>query len=269
MEVIGRVDSLWRYPVKSMRGERLDEAFAGFSGIYGDRLYAFHSTAAPAGFPYLTAREQERMLLYVPAYRHPEKMRRPPNLDEAEAIPPGATPVYPAPADTSVDIQTPDGGKLAIDDADLLRQLREGLGDRHDLALRRSDRAMTDCRPISIFNVWTARRIGDEVKAPIDERRFRANIYVNLDAQKAFAENELTGRVVRIGPKATLAILERDPRCKMITLDPDTSEPNPDVMRTVARNHGGDAGVYAAILVEGTIRSGDLITLLSDEHAGA
>ena len=60
MSIVGRIESLWRYPVKSMRGEELDEAFIGFSGVYGDRLFAFKSTGCPKGFPYLTGREQER-----------------------------------------------------------------------------------------------------------------------------------------------------------------------------------------------------------------
>ena len=94
MKVAGHVESLWRYPVKSMRGEELPEAFIGFSGVYGDRVYAFRSSAAPAGFPYLTAREQERMLLYRPIFRNPEKMAAPPNLRAAEALPPGVTPTY-------------------------------------------------------------------------------------------------------------------------------------------------------------------------------
>ena len=51
MQVIGRVESLWRYPVKSMSGEELQEAFIGFSGVYGDRLYAFHDKRAQKGFP--------------------------------------------------------------------------------------------------------------------------------------------------------------------------------------------------------------------------
>lgn len=46
MRVVGKIESLWRYPVKSMRGEELHEAFVGFPGIYGDRLYAFRSSAA-------------------------------------------------------------------------------------------------------------------------------------------------------------------------------------------------------------------------------
>jgi uncharacterized protein len=263
MEFVGHVESLWRYPVKSMRGQHLEQVFASFSGIYGDRLYAIHSTGAPAGFPYLTGREQEHMLLYVPTFRYPEKMLRPPNLGEAEALPPGVTPLYPAPAETIVDVETPDGEKLSVDDPGLLHRLSDGLGERHALSLRRSDRSMTDCRPISIFNVWTARQLGNEIGTSIDQRRFRANIYIDLKAREPFAENQLVGSVLRIGPKATVAILERDPRCKMITLDPDTSEQNPEVMRCVARNHDGTAGVYAAVLVEGTISSGDEIELLN------
>ena len=57
MSIIGKVESLWRYPVKSMRGEQLEESFVGFAGVYGDRLYASTSSASPKGFPYLTARE--------------------------------------------------------------------------------------------------------------------------------------------------------------------------------------------------------------------
>jgi uncharacterized protein YcbX len=86
MPVVGHIESLWRYPVKSMRGEQLPEAYVGFPGIYGDRLYAFRSSAAPKGFPYLTGREQEELLLYRPVYRYAEPMSKPVNLAEAEAI---------------------------------------------------------------------------------------------------------------------------------------------------------------------------------------
>jgi uncharacterized protein YcbX len=92
MQTVGHVESLWRYPVKSMRGEELKQAYVGFPGLYGDRLYAFHSSAAPKGFPYLTGREQEQMLLYRPVFRDLEHMSKPANLAEAEAIGPGLTP---------------------------------------------------------------------------------------------------------------------------------------------------------------------------------
>ena len=81
MVVVGRVESLWRYPVKSMQGEELSEAFLGFAGVYGDRIYAFRSPAAPKGFPYHTGREQEQMILYRPTFRHPERTLRDKEVD--------------------------------------------------------------------------------------------------------------------------------------------------------------------------------------------
>ena len=50
MSVVGKVDSLWRYPVKSMRGEELEEAFVGFSGVYGDRLLLSGAPLRPRAF---------------------------------------------------------------------------------------------------------------------------------------------------------------------------------------------------------------------------
>src|SRR5882762_3280875 len=99
MSAIGTVESLWRYPVKSMRGEELDEVFAGFSGVYGDRLFAFNSSASRKGFPFLTAREQSEMLRYRPRFRQPDKAVRPINQSEAEKLPPGVTPLYADPGD--------------------------------------------------------------------------------------------------------------------------------------------------------------------------
>lgn len=262
MKVVGKIESLWRYPVKSMRGEELQEAFVGFPGVYGDRLYAFRSSAAPKGFPYLTGREQEAMLLYRPTYRHPERATRPENLAEAEAMGPGLTPVYADLSEFMVDVETPAGERLPIDDPRLIDVLREGIRDTHELTLLRSDRAMTDCRPVSIISIQTARRVCKESGVDVDKRRFRANIYVELESGNAFGEDDFVGLTLRIGAKTAIAVLERDPRCKMITLDPETARQNPEVMRRVARDHGSKAGVYGAVLIEGTIRPGDEIALL-------
>jgi uncharacterized protein len=263
MSVVGHVESLWRYPVKSMRGEKLQDAFIGFSGVYGDRLYAFHASTARPGFPYLTGRELEEMLLYQPGFRHPEKAAHPPNLAEAEAIAPGATPVYASPADLVVDVQTPAGDVLAIDSPELHDRLSAKCGAAGTLALLRSDRAMTDCRPVSIISKQTIAALGGEIGMTLDQRRFRANIYVDLHTASGFSEDSLLGRSLKIGTKAVISVVERDPRCKMITLDPDTAQASPEVLRTVAQAHDGNTGVYAVVLVEGTIRPGDEITLLS------
>jgi uncharacterized protein len=261
MRVVGKVESAWRYPVKSMRGEEAPEIFAGFPGVYGDRYYAFRSAAAPKGFPWLTGREQEAMLLYRPRYRYPERSMKPENLADAEALGSGLTPVYGEPGDLMVDVETPDGELLAIDDVQLLRKLREGLGDRHELTLVRSHRAMTDCRPVSIFSLQTVRQLGSELGMELDKRRFRANIYADLDSGKGFGEDEFVGRTLRIGTRAEIAVVNRDARCKMITLDPDTAAANPEVMKHLAREHESRAGIYGVVRVEGTIRPGDEIVV--------
>jgi uncharacterized protein YcbX len=262
MSTIGTVESLWRYPVKSMRGEELDEMFAGFSGVYGDRLFAFRSSASPKGFPYLTGREQHEMLQYRPRFRQPDKAARPINQTEAESLPPGVTPVYADAGDLMVEVETPAGEALAIDDPTLIDMLRDGIDEKHQLTLLRSDRAMTDCRPVSLFAVQSARKLCEETGTNVDKRRFRANVYLDLTSTEGFAEDEFVGRSVRIGPKVVISILERDPRCMMIVLDPDTGEKAPALLKKVAQAHGGMAGVYGAVLVEGTLRKGDSVELL-------
>jgi uncharacterized protein len=263
VSVIGKVESLWRYPVKSMRGEELDEMFAGYAGVYGDRLFAFTSSASPKGFPFFTGREQRQMLRYHPRFRHPDKAARPINLPEAEGLGPGITPVYADADDLMVDVETPDAKTLAIDDPALIESLGEAVDDKHQLTLIRSQRALTDCRPLSIFAVQSAKKLGDETGVVVDKRRFRANVYLDLTSSEGFAENEFVGRSLRIGSKVIVSVLERDPRCMMITLDPDTAEKTPAILKQVAQAHDGRAGVYGAVLVEGTLRKGDPVELLN------
>ena len=122
---------------------------------------------------------------------------------------------------------------------------------------------MTDCRPVSLFSIQTVRQLGDEIGTTLDKRRFRANVYLDLGSAPGFAEDGFVGRTLRLGTKVAVAVLERDPRCKMITIDPDTAEPSGAILRTVSRAHDGMAGVYGAVLVEGTVRPGDDVELLS------
>jgi uncharacterized protein len=262
MSVIGAVESLWRYPVKSMRGEEIEEAFLGFAGVYGDRIYAFHSSLEPAGFPLITAREKPNMLQYRPRFRHPELAARPPNLVEADAMGPGITPRYASFDELIVDVETLSGEVLPIDDPGLIELIREGLKDDPELTLVRSERSITDCRPISLFSIQTAQQLTEEFGSEVDKRRFRANIYLDLAGSPGFAENAFVGRSLRIGSKAVISIVERDPRCKLITLDPDTSESNPALLRPIAQAHENYAGLYAAVLVEGVVKVRDCIQVL-------
>jgi uncharacterized protein YcbX len=261
MSIIGKVDSLWRYPVKSMRGQELDEAFASYSGIYGDRVFAFRSSANHEGFPYFTAREQRKLLQYRPRFRYPDKAARPINLIEAESR--DANPLLADLSELIVDVETPDGQTVAIDDPALIDMVRADVDEKHQITLMQSQRAMTDCRPVSLFSVQSAQQLAKETDTKADKRRFRANVYVDLASPEGFAENRLVGRSIRIGAKAVIAILERDPRCVIITLDPDTGEQAPAILKKVAQAHDGMAGVYGAVLIEGLIHKGDSIEVLN------
>jgi uncharacterized protein len=262
VKTVGTVESLWRYPVKSMGGEKLTESFVGFSGVYGDRCYAFRNSAARKGFPYLNANVQPQMLLYRPKFRYPERAATPPNLIEATNIAPGVTTANAEPEDLVLDVETPSGAVVAIDDPALIEMLGAGLRGENHLTLVRSDRALTDCRPVSLISLQTVRRVGEELGAPVDRRRFRSNVYIDLTSDQGFAEDQLVGRNLRLGPKAMVAVLERDPRCKMISLDPDTGAHNPQVLRQVARAHEAFAGVYCAVLVEGILSAGDTVQVV-------
>src|SRR5271156_270386 len=143
MDVIGRVESLWRYPVKSMRGEELRQAYLTAKGVYGDRRYAFLSTGARQDFPYFTARERHEMLLHRALYRHPEKMVRP----QGEL----------SLADGAIEVETPEGERLAVDDPRLIELLRAGLREwqqkRHQVMLVQSESPVVDSRPLSLFSL--------------------------------------------------------------------------------------------------------------------
>jgi uncharacterized protein YcbX len=262
MSVIGTVESLWRYPVKSMRGEELDELFAGYAGIYGDRLFAFATSANAKGFPFFTGRDQRQMIRYRARFRNPEKAARPVNLSEAEKLSPNLNPMSADVSELMVDVETPDGKTFTINDPALIDNLRSNVDGKHELTLLRSDKAITDCRPLSIIAVQTAKKLGEETGVTVDKRRFRANVYVDLTDADGFAEDQFVGRSLRIGSKVTVAVLQRDARCMMITLDPDTAEKTPAILKAVAQAHEGMAGVYGAVLAEGMIRKGDPVELL-------
>src|SRR6478672_3133140 len=99
-----------------MKGEELDEAFIGFGGVRGDRVYAVGNAKARQDFPYFTARERHDLLLCRPTYL--------------------------AGSLRDVQIETPDRKKFGIEDPQLLEWLNPGFPDRFELKVLRSDRAL-------------------------------------------------------------------------------------------------------------------------------
>jgi uncharacterized protein YcbX len=259
MTKIGTIESVWRYPVKSMGGEQVDDVFAAFAGLMGDRIYGISSSAAPiAAFPWHTSREQEKLVLYKPRFKRHGETLKPATLERAlEEL---LNPLYPLADAFAVEVETPDGEVFDIDDPAFLGSLR---GETNgDLTLHYSQKNLVDSRPLSLFSLQTVAQLSEETDMALDKRRFRANFYVDWDSGGGFYEDELVDRKLKIGDSLEVIILRRDPRCKVITIDPDTAETSHKVLSKVARNHDGCAGVFAGVLSEGTVSSGDAIVLI-------
>src|SRR5437667_4851798 len=113
-----------------MRGEEMDELFAGYAGVYGDRLFAFETSANARGFPFFTGRDQRQMVRYRARFRNPEKAARPVNATEAAKH--NANPISADASELMVDVETADGKTFAIDDPPLIDNLRATVDQQHD-----------------------------------------------------------------------------------------------------------------------------------------
>ncbi len=249
---IGEVASLWRYPVKSMAGEPLRAVRLHAAGIFGDRLLALESAGAALGKPLLAGAERTAILLCRAALDPavPEIIWR-----DGDALAP------------SVSVTVPGMGRYGASDPELIGVLQRYLGTPHELWLKTSPQPMTDCRPLGLMSTGTVRQLSEELGLPIDGQRFRANLILRFADERGFIEDEVAGRRIRIGTDAVVRITERDPRCRIITLDPGTGEAMPALMRHVARVHDGKVGVYGVTERPGPLAVGDPVLLLPDERS--
>ncbi len=243
MKTVGQVASLWRYPVKSMGGERVSSVYAARRGLRGDRRLAFSSASAPVGKPMLAGEERTVML------RCAARFVVPPATDD---------PVDPK----TVEVSLPDGTLWRADDAALIPGLQSGLARQNPMWLTQDNAPFMDCRPIALMSLATLEQLSREMGSTLAPRRFRENILLDLEAAGGFSEDAFVGHTLRIGDHVEIAITERDPRCRVITVDPETGETMPELMKLVARDHQSRAGVYGIATVPGFISAGDAVTLL-------
>ncbi len=171
------------------------------AGVYGDRIYAFLDSAGHRGFPYLTGATGPRCCGTGRAFAIRESHRSRPICRT-----PWSSPSFRRSIQVWLSLKwtvdTPSGQTLAVDDPALLAMLA---GERSSsrLSLLRSHRTMTDCRPVSLISLETIEQLGGEANAPLDKRRFRANIYAQLGTAKGFGEDAFVGRRLQIGSRAS------------------------------------------------------------------
>jgi uncharacterized protein YcbX len=232
---VGRLIEIWRYPVKSMAGESLERAEVSWQGLAGDRRWAFIRPGIPrSGFSWLTIRQQPRMWHYRPGFAEPGDPER------SQTI-----------------VRTPDGRELEITDPRLAAEL----GD--DLRVIKQDRGIFDSLPLSLI---TTRSIADLeallelAGGELGARRFRPNLLVEPYGADHFPEDGWLGAVLRIG-SMRMRVDRQDPRCVVITIDPDRLQASPAVLRTVVQQRRTFLGVYGSTVTPGTVAVGDEVVL--------
>ena len=240
MSHLGHVHELAWYPVKSMGGVMTDSAFLGWHGLQGDRRFAFRRLEDKSGFPWLSASRLPELLLYQPV-----------GLDENAQEP---TPTH---------IRTPEGIELAIGSAELQHSVAERFGSA--VELMKLKHGIFDEASVSVINLATIAAIGREAEQNLDTRRFRANIVIATESTEAFLEDQWIGGRLIFGDYETGPIVnltQRDPRCVMINLDPDTAQPDPRIMKAAVRLNGNDAGAYGTVARTGQISLGQSVSFL-------
>ena len=236
---IGHVEAIFRYPVKSMRGERLESANLGWHGLEGDRRLAFRRIDNHSGMPWLTASKLPDLLLFAPQCRE----------DGAQG-------------DIPTHIRTPEGQEMPVFGEDLAKEVGRRYGAPVQMMHLRH--GIFDEASISVIASDTMREIGRLAGRSLDMRRFRPNVVVRLLRSVPFQEDEWLGSVLSFGEGndvPAINVTMRDERCSMVNLDPDSASPAPEVMKAVVRANQNNAGIYGAVTCIGRLAVGQTVLL--------
>lgn len=236
--MLGRIVALRRYPVKSMRAEPLDAAALHWTGLHGDRQYAFCRTDDRSDFPWLTGRQVPGLVLHAARYS-----------DSGD------------PRLAQVRVTAPDGADYAVDHPDLAQRLAEAAGV--GVRMLRLGRGAFDAMPVSIITTATGEAISQAHGAPVALDRFRANLLIRPD-DPAATERDWLGHALVLGDEPDPPVLRLDwpiPRCAMIAIDPATAARDAGVLRTVVQQFANEAGVYCTVQAPGRVRVGDRVRL--------
>lgn len=234
-----RVAALWRYPVSSMAGERLERAPVDASGVVGDRIWGVVD-------------------------RTNERIASPGREKHFVRVPHGYARLT---SSGSVEISAQGRHWAAADDETLLDELSLLFGFPAKLkpfapAAAMGFKARYDRAPIHLLTTAALRTLQQELPGSvIDERRFRPNILVDWpDEAKPIPEHDWIGREIRVGD---VVLRAREPcgRCGFVTIEQEGLPLDVEVLRTVVRRYERHFGIYCDVLSPGQIRLEDAVTV--------
>jgi uncharacterized protein YcbX len=274
-QVVGRVGALWRYPVKSMLGERLERLQVEGRGICGDRAWALwdHATARVAS--------AKNPLIWKELLRFRARFLAEPQRGAVSA------PVAMRAESASVDEES---GELRSSDADVNERLSALLGRSVSLLDRPPEGASLDqywpdvkerefqnvvnelvlpagtffdacpIHAISTATLAELRRLEPSLDFAVE--RFRPNLLIDTGAASGFVEEEWSGGVLRVGESLELQVDGGCPRCVVTTLPQGELPQEIGILRATARHNKVVAGIRLSVRSPGPVTVGDPVTLV-------
>jgi uncharacterized protein len=237
----GTVAALWRWPVKSMAGERVAALRVDGRGAGGDRTHAVLYEHKGQQKP-LTAREAPRLLAWRAGY----PFNRDGGLDPRR--PPFAI------------VTAPDGHQYRWGDPWLRKALEADLG--RPVQLHRDVAGIQDLpRTLLVTTQASLDALGEEMDGSVDLRRFRPNLHLDMDAP-AWADLGWEGAELAFERGVRLRLLHPCERCAIPTRHPDTRVKWPDLLKHLTAAHEMCFGINARVMVGGRVAAGEKVELI-------
>jgi hypothetical protein len=239
MVTIGQIEAIFRYPVKSMRGEPLNAATLGWHGLDGDRRLALRRLEEHGGFPWLIGSTLPDLICFTP-WRREE--------GGGDGLP--------------THVRTPEGEDMPVFGCELAAEIGRRYGTAVQMMQLRQ--GIFDEASISVITSETGREVCRLAGRSADIRRFRPNIVVRSERAVPFEEDEWVGGVLTFGETddaPAIAVTMRDIRCAMVNFDPDDGSTDAEVLKAVVRIHQNTAGIYGTVTRVGRLAVGQIVNL--------
>jgi hypothetical protein len=278
ISTVGTVKALWRYPVKSMGGEGLEESAMAAGGINGDRTYAVIDQAtgkvASAKHPRLWSKLLKLSAAFVEA------------PVSSSPIPPvrirltNGTEIYSNHSDCEARISEALGRPVVLTstrpESVSIERVDPLLGEKSifDIGALMAEGRFSDYADVHLLTTATLNRLAElGPDSRFDVRRFRPNVVIeSADDQAGFVENDWLGCTVCIGNEVRLRVTDPSPRCLIPTLAQGDLDRDPGILGIIAAHNsvavpvldGAAAacvGVHAFVIQGGTVRRSDVVRI--------
>jgi len=239
---VGEIRDINRYPVKSFAGEQLESCMIEPYGMLGDRFCSFYDMSKTGWKRYVTARNIPKMLTYQAQY-----------INEVIQV-------------------TASDGRTFGWDTDLLEEIQSltktpiSMSDIKDPHPQSEYPQLLSVDEASILLITDAslKKLEAVWGHSLDQRRFRGNFVIALNDESLF-EGDWIGRRLCIG-EVQLQVDSFCERCMVITMDPDSLEKDPTLLKKLNKDFNLHFGVYASVIKTGEIRIGDKVELVEDSQ---